>query len=138
MRIIFLIMIGLSISANADFSRKGGVVTDSRTLLQWQDDYSDNQGNIKVSTWIDAIEYCESLNLDSGGWRLSNKRELLSIIDYTRYEPSINPIFLNTYNYSNWTSTTLSANTSNAFVVKSNGETIWSDKSDTSSVRCVR
>lgn len=45
-------------------------------------------------TWQNALKYCEGLALAGHtDWRLPNVRELLSIVDYGRYDPSIDPIF---------------------------------------------
>ena len=80
----------------ASFNRNKGVVTDNNTGLQWQDDYSDNGNKIKISNWIGAINYCEALPLDGGSWRLPNMNEITSIVDETKYNPSINSMFQNT------------------------------------------
>lgn len=61
-----------------------GTVTDITTGLMWQ------QGEGKAMTWEKALAYCE--NLDLAGyrdWRLPNIRELLSLVDDNRSEPSI-------------------------------------------------
>jgi len=93
MKVIFLIIIGLSSLSFSEFSRENGIIYDSNTKLEWQDDYSDNNGKIKATTWQNAINYCESLKLDNGGWRLPNLRELESLVDDTKINPSINGIF---------------------------------------------
>jgi len=98
MRTILLIMIGLSSLSMAQevprFTKANGVVTDSKTTLEWQDDYSDNGNNIKSATWTDAIDYCESLSLNGqSDWRLPNKNELLSIVDYGTFNPAISSVF---------------------------------------------
>jgi hypothetical protein len=63
-------------------------VQDKNNHLLWQK-------NIQNSflTWIEAQEYCKSLDL--GGypdWRLPTKAELEGLVD-KRYTPSINPLF---------------------------------------------
>jgi len=61
MKKILLVLIGVSVLALADMSRDAtGIVTDSVTTLQWQDDYSDNGDSIKRANWRAAIEYCEN------------------------------------------------------------------------------
>ncbi len=61
---------------------ESGVVTDNTTGYKWQDDYKDNNGNIKKAIWDDAVKYCSSLTLDGGGWRLPSKNELKTTINY--------------------------------------------------------
>lgn len=139
MKQILLITLGLSAFLFADFSKVSGVVTDSTTTLQWQDDYSDNGGNIKTSTWTGAIDYCEALALDGGGWRLPNKKELLSLVDYTTYSPSIDAVFSNNISSNYWSSTTSGDFTSYAWIVHfRNGDASYYNKSSTCCVRCVR
>ena len=135
-------MIALSVLLNAKFIRDiDGVVTDSRTALQWQDDYSDNNNSIKNATWMDAIDYCETLNLgEKSDWRLPNKNELLSIVDYNRYKPSIDNVFKNTTldNYY-WSSTSNQFLHYGAWIVYfGNGYTDRDSKSNSCYVRCVR
>lgn len=139
MKQILLLMIGLSVSVYADFSNENGVVIDSKTTLQWQDDYSDNGGDIKIASWTEAIDYCEALNLEGTGWRLPNKKELLSIVDYSTYSPSINSFFTNTTSYYYWSSTTYASNSSSAWVVHFyDGSTNGNSKTNSNTVRCVR
>ncbi len=82
------------------FSASGGVVTDSQTGLRWQQAASPS-----THTWASAGPYCRSLPLAGGGWRLPSRLELLSIVDYTRLDPAIDPVpFPNTPNEAFWTS----------------------------------
>ena len=140
MRAILLLMIGLSTSLLADFSRSNGVVTDNTTGLQWQDDYSDNGGDIKSAKWTDAIAYCEDLTLGGhSDWRLPNKKELLSIVDYGRYNPSIDTVFTHTTSNDYWSSTTHAFYTDSAWIVNFGyGYTNYNNKSNSNYVRCVR
>jgi len=142
MKPILLIMIGLSAYIHAEFtttSQPSGVVKDTSTQLVWQDDYSDNGGSIKNATWTDAIDYCDGLSLAGGGWRLPNKKELLSLVDYSKYNPSINGIFSHTTSGFYWSSTTYADNTDDAWVVNFNGgDTDDNYKPGTNGVRCVR
>jgi hypothetical protein len=114
-------------------------VTDSVTGLQWQDNYSDNGDNIKSAKWTEAIEYCEGLGLDGGGWRLPNKKELLSLVDYTEFSPSIDSAFAYITSYYYWSSTTHAYDTDYAWLVRFRyGYMYNSLKADTDYVRCVR
>jgi len=145
MRTILLIMIGLSSLSMAQevprFTKANGVVTDSKTTLEWQDDYSDNGNNIKFATWTDVIDYCESLSLNGhSDWRLPNKKELLSIVDYGTFNPSISSVFeMTTLDDYYWSSTTCAGYTRSAWLVYFRySNTIRAWKSIKYSVRCVR
>ncbi len=124
----------------ADFSTNNGIVTDNKTGLQWQDDYSDNGGNIKQATWIDAINYCENLSLGNhSDWRLPNIRELLSIADRSRYDPAIDPVFQKVTSFYYWSSTSYAYGADGAWYVHFwRGFSYYYTKSTTFSVRCVR
>ena len=99
---------GKPIESTHTFNRNNvtEIVDDTTTGLQWQDDEV-----VRTSrrAWQEAIDYCEN-NLTLGGfndWRLPNKRELLSIADRSRYEPSIDTtVFVNTASYEYWSSST--------------------------------
>lgn len=97
-------MIGLSSLLTAEFTRDEitGIVTDSSTGLEWQD----NTLGTRVS-WQSAIDTCESLSLGSHeDWRLPNIIELSSLVDDTKYAPSIDDIFSFTQqNGTYWSST---------------------------------
>ena len=147
MKKLFLLMLIFTICSYAIFSRTNGVVLDSRTGLQWQDDYGDNGGLIKEASWGDSVEYCKDLILnDKNDWRLPNIKELRSIVDYTRAKPAINiSYFFNTaYGISDdwyWSSTTVPESKTYAFNVKFRiGETDRTGKYSlyTYNVRCVR
>ena len=80
-----------------------GTVTDTSTGLMWQ------QQTAGAMTWEAAISYCEGLSL--GGyddWRLPNRNELQSLVDYTRYNPAIDTAaFPDTMSSDYWSSTTI-------------------------------
>ena len=57
------------------------VVFDSSTNLIWQKEYAENK------TWKDALSYCENLEYaGKSDWRLPNKNELMTLIDYSKEE----------------------------------------------------
>jgi len=112
MRNIYLILIGLTLFANADFTRdNNGIVTDTLNKLQWQDDI-DPYDTRKQIDLQNAYIQCEDLTL--GGyedWRLPNINELASIIDDNKHMPALYSIFENQVNNENdhmiyWSSTT--------------------------------
>jgi hypothetical protein len=67
--------------------RVEGVVTDAITRLEWQQEIDDT-----LRTWGEASEYCEELDVAGGGFRLPARIELLSLVDFTRANPSIDPV----------------------------------------------
>jgi hypothetical protein len=87
-------------------------VIDKGTWLEWQKDGSSN-----FMIWTDALLYCEDLYLDGhDDWRLPNVRELHSIVDVNRSDPSIDAVFFsNPDGY--WTSTTNKETTDKAWTV---------------------
>jgi hypothetical protein len=141
MKKILLVLIGVSVLALADMSRDAtGIVTDSATALQWQDDYSDNGGDIKIANWKDAIGYCNELSLGGhNDWRLPNKNELLSIVDYTKSYPAISDEFQNTSSDYYWSSTTRASPPSHAWGVHfGGGHSYYNGKTHYNLVRCAR
>jgi len=141
MKKIIIAVIGLSMVLLADLGRNAaGVVTDSTTGLQWQDDYSDNGGNIKSATWQDAIDYCEALSLDGhGDWRLPNIRELNSIDDLSHVTPAIDPTFQHTVSGHYWSSSTYEDGHGSAWgVYFYDGYRYAYVKDRSNYVRCVR
>lgn len=112
-----------------------GTVRDNITNLVWQ-----KQDDATTRTWENAIRYCEDLSL--GGytdWRLPNIKELSSLVDDSRINPSIDPLFTGTVSSYYWSSTTYAGGTTDAWgVYFSNGTTGSSNKTTTNFVRCVR
>ena len=125
---------------SADFIRNSDqTVTDTKTCLMWQDD---EDAKTVRKTWLDAIDYCENLTLGGyNDWRLPNYNELQSIIDYSRGNLLIDPIFQNVISGAYWSSTTSVHNPHNAwYVVMHAGIIVLASKSDSFSlnIRCVR
>jgi len=89
-----------------------GTVTDTCTGLMWQKQTADITGDHEVhdddfTSWWNAVAYCESLEFAGhDNWRLPTLIELLSIVDWTRFRPAINPIFLSTSEFY-WSSTSV-------------------------------
>ncbi len=83
------------------------IVTDHTTNLIWQDDVS-----VAISsgekTWDDAITFCENLDINSKtNWRVPNFNELYSIVDTSRENHAINPVFQNVNSVEYYWSSTL-------------------------------
>jgi hypothetical protein len=76
-----------------------GTVTDKCTGLMWQKAAADVNGDGQsteedVIRWCDALTYCQGLDFAGHhDWRLPNVRELQSIVDYSRFNPAIDPAF---------------------------------------------
>ncbi|MDA8140972.1 MAG: DUF1566 domain-containing protein [Desulfobacteraceae bacterium] len=111
-----------------------GTISDRATGLMWQKD------NPHQMTWEQALNYCETLQLAGrDDWRLPNRNELLSIVDYTRTKPAIDAVFPNTMPSEYWSSTTYVYSTGDAwFVDFGYGAFRHSNKSWTYNVRAVR
>ena len=140
MRTILLILIGLSVVAQAErFTRDATteIVTDTQTNLQWQDD---EDAKTTELDWASAITHCE--DLDFGGetdWRLPNFNELYYIADRSIYNPALSSVFVNVVSRDYWSSTTDASGTSRAWVVYFyGGYDLNDDKGTSYFVRCVR
>jgi len=113
-----------------------GTITDNVTGLIWQKEDDNTQ-----RTWSDAGTYCDNLTLGGqSDWRLPSKKELISIVNYGTYSPSINTTYFpNTNSSVYWSSTTIAYNSSGAWIVLFNdGYVVIDYKSSSYYVRCVR
>ncbi len=102
-----------------------GIVTDSKSYLDWQDYYGGYGTAIKQSAWNDSIQYCTRLTL--GGytnWRLPSLAEISMLLQEEKSSESIfantNSEFINSndFSYSYWT--TKLENSNYAWVVDMN------------------
>jgi hypothetical protein len=59
---------------------------DDYTGLTWQ-----RSVDPKTYTWQDANRHCAELDPSGAGWRLPSLGELLTLVDFTRTEPAIDP-----------------------------------------------
>lgn len=113
-----------------------GTVRDNVTALIWQ------QQTDFGGTWQGAIDYCDALTLGgASNWRLPSRRELMSIADYGRYNPSINPVFTGTTLSSEyWSSTPYAYDPEDAWMVYFFDGWVYNNlyKPYSSNVRCVR
>jgi len=84
-----------------DNTSKDGTIIDNVTALMWQ-----SPGAPTTMSQSDASAYCEGLGLAGhDDWRLPTKIELLSIVDYYKFNPAISAIFQATQAADYWTST---------------------------------
>ena len=91
----------------------------------------------KTMAWATAITNCEGLEYaGKGDWRLPNVKELMSIADYERVSPSIDPLFANCQSSYYWSSSTYAVNTGNAWIVSFVVGGVYND--DKSLGYCVR
>lgn len=127
-----------SIGLWADFSRDDNtkIVTDNSRGLEWQDDIDASSVSLN---WQEAIDYCEALSLDGGGWRLANFNELYYIADRSTYNPAMDNTFQNVNTNDYWSSTTYADGTDSAWMVDFDyGVSSDNSKDDNGYVRCVR
>jgi hypothetical protein len=122
----------------ARWKRSGEVVTDSKLGLVWQDNSAAKSTKKK---WKSAKKYCKNLSLAGySDWRLPSYEELLSIVDYDRYDPAIMPSFknVNTSDYY-WSSSSYVSDDEYAWIVNFKiGYTYYYGKTNGYYVRCVR
>lgn len=115
----------LQLGAALNYTDNGdGTITDLNTGLMWEKKcdcgglhdvdntylWSGNGSQETIWDWLDDV------NAEGGpghagfnDWRISNIRELQSIVDYGRYDPAIDPTFVPTASRSHWSSTTWAA-----------------------------
>jgi hypothetical protein len=119
------------------YSRSNNSVVDTISTLQWQDDI---EANSIQKNWSEAVAYCEALDLDGyTNWRMPSKKELQSLVDYSKDSPSINSNFLNTASQRYWSSVSSVENSSNAWYVHFiDGYSNHLSKTNSYYVRCVR
>lgn len=116
-----------------------GTVTDTTTGLVWQ------QAEAGAMTWEAALTYCEDLELAGhDDWRLPNRSELQSIVDYQTFHPAIDAaVFPGAMAAAYWSSTSYADNPVHAWQVDFNdgsvcGEVGLYGKSVSYFVRAVR
>jgi hypothetical protein len=91
-------------STNNFIDNGNGTVSDTHAGLMWQQATS-----LDTYTWEQALVYCESLSLAGyHDWRLPNRNELQSLVDYATVGPSIDTDFFptNLGTFQCWSSTT--------------------------------
>ena len=69
-------------------------------------------------SWCEALTYCENLTLgDHDDWRLPNRREFQSILDYSRSLPPIDPAVFGASSEGYWSSTSFAFSPTHAWIV---------------------
>ena len=123
------------------------LVTDGTTGLVWQGCAAGlsgagcTSGTAQNHIWWDALAYCDALVYAGyDDWHLPDRYELLSIVDYGRILPAIDPaVFPETSNYYFWSSSTYSAGSIIAWqVFFGSGNMGYMTKDYPYLVRCVR
>jgi hypothetical protein len=89
------------------FTNNGdGTITDNATGLEWVANPT-AAGVGDSYAWADAIAACEGLTYAGhSDWRLPNVKELQSIIDFRRYNPTIDTTYFTSQSDLYWSSTT--------------------------------
>ena len=121
-------------SYTIESARGENMVTDSLTGLVWQQSFEEK-------TWQEALIYCDDLSY--GGeddWRLPNRYELHSLVNYGENLPAIDlNAFPSTPNNIFWTSSPAVGSVTLAWgVFFNNGNVIFSTNSSARLARCVR
>ncbi len=140
-------------AADERFTRTGGaepVVTDNVTGLVWQGCAAGLTGSTCESgsaggyDWSEALEHCDTLSWGGNGdWRLPDRYELQSIVDYGRRDPAIDPTAFPATPSRRWfwssSSYAYAGDSSYAWLVHFNsGLVSHDDKTYSHYVRCVR
>lgn len=96
-----------------------GTITDNATGLMWaKDGDGPGCGSGGLGKRDDSLFFANILTFAGyNDWRLPNTLELVSIADYGRDHPAIDPIFTNTKNGAYWTSTSGNENPAYGFYV---------------------
>ena len=120
------------------WQREGEVVTDTKLGLTWQDNSAVK--NTK-KRWKVAKKYCQNLSIEGySDWRLPSYDELLTIVDYDKYNPAIMPSFKNVSTSDlYWSSSVYVSDSQYAWIVLfKDGYTDYFYLTNEYYVRCVR
>lgn len=115
-----------------------GTIYDASTGLTWQKGEAAG-----IMNWENALDYCENSLTDLGGkddWRLPNRSEIQSLVDFNRYDPAVDTTFFpDVYSTYYWSSTTFTGLTTQAWYTSfTDGQVNRPLKTDSYRVRCVR
>jgi hypothetical protein len=117
------------------FTTTGNTVYDPGTRLTWQRLVAPG-----TYTWAQALAYCPTVSDDGGNWRLPSIAELASLVDNTRYNPSIDVSTFSGTNDATWSASPLSGSSGSAWNIRFYlGELdISLPVTSVAQVRCVR
>ncbi len=134
--LVLVLWVGIATATMID--NGDGTVSDTETGLMWQ------QTETGKMNWQNALSYCENLVLPAvsghDDWRLPDRHELQSLVDYNRYYPSLDKKnFPGALPYYYFSSTTAANNTNCAWLVDFYyGALGYMGKAGTIYVRAVR
>ena len=112
-----------------------GTVFDHSTNLMWQ------KNSVSDKSWKEALAYCENLNYAGyGDWRLPNKNELITLLDYSQTEGPFSQ-FPGMTGENLWSSTfeTFYGGSQGAYYINTQNGVVTKEAAEIPfSVRCVR
>ncbi len=115
------------------FTAETETVKDADSGLMWQ------KQPVASRTWAEALSYCEEVSTaDKFDWRLPNRNELASLLDYTEANGAMSS-FPGIAAKGFWTSTASTSSATEAWTVDfADGKIEASDKTNTKYIICVR
>ena len=134
---IMIFMLFVLTFSTSGFAEANEIVSDKKNAIYWQDNLSSKES---TEDWDDAVAYCDALILNGKEhWRLPTFKELFSIVDYTRANPAINPVFTFVKEGTYWTSTDFSPSKARAWTIDfRTGKTYYNYTTTNHAVRCVK
>ncbi len=111
---------------------------DPKTNLEWADSKTD-----KPISWDELVKYVEKMNAEQfagqNDWRCPEIRELIALIDFTKFGPAMRSEIAFKDDDAYWSATSSAKNETLAWYVDFYfGYIHYNMKSDTYHVRCVR
>ena len=135
--IMFFLLVACGGVTNKKVTNSSDTVLDKNTKLTWMDS---SKVETMSKTFSNAQKYCNELKLDGhNDWRLPTIRELFTITDVRKYEPSISNIFKHNSALSYWSSDSYAID--NNLIIGMNfydGSDGLALKTTVQHIRCVR
>ena len=115
------------------FTAANETVKDNVSGLMWQ------KQAVASRTWAEALNYCKEVSTaDKFDWRLPNRNELASLVDYTKANGAVSD-FPGIAAKGFWSSTSSLSETTEAWTVDfADGSITSAEKADTRYIICVR